>query len=223
MQGVVWTRDYFHSMPIEGNSSFIDSIQNVHAIHTDVARRANAKFAKEGCIVPRHEYANQTTNDVMWDAFESDLKNSNIPASQRVPSPTNWPTCPTPTDCGACKACKKCEPCKGGGGKCKTKCTECAGCKACKQKAAAGCEDQVKSYNCGACMCDAKKGNCGECKSCTSAQKCLNFVPPMFNQQSMLFVVYLFTAYPVLFGKDLAISACEADLWAFNHLFAAVG
>ncbi|XP_035716827.1 uncharacterized protein LOC118439540 [Folsomia candida] len=57
MQGLVWAKDYFYDMPIEGNSSYIDSIRNVAAIHANVEMRARARQASDGCIVSRNEYA----------------------------------------------------------------------------------------------------------------------------------------------------------------------
>ncbi|OXA39512.1 hypothetical protein Fcan01_25725 [Folsomia candida] len=221
MQGILWTKDHFYDMPIEGNSSYVNSIRNVAAIHANVEMRARAKQTLEGCIVSRNEYANQTTNDVLWDAFESDMKNSRIPQSQRAPSPTTWPTCPLETEC---KACKKCEPCKGP--RCTRKCTNCSGCKASmgRNNAIPTCMDaQVKTYRCGTCICNGNKKNCGECENCTNTKKCLNFVPPLFNQQAMVLVLYPVVAYPILFPKDLAINACDGDLWAFNHFFSMVG
>ncbi|XP_035700380.1 uncharacterized protein LOC118432988 [Folsomia candida] len=227
MQNLIWTKDYFYDMPIEGNSSYIESIENVHAIHDEVQMRASAKQETEGCIVSPHRFDNQTTNDVLWDAFESDMKNSKIPHSQRAPSPTTWPTCPPETECDSCKKCKVCEPfysCQGKGG-CtfKMKCTHCSGCEAssCTENAAPTCKYvQVETYKCGKCICDDKKQNCGECETCTNTKKCLNFTPPLFNQQAMVFVIYTVIAYPILFPEGMAINACDADFWAYNHLFA---
>ncbi|OXA39514.1 hypothetical protein Fcan01_25727 [Folsomia candida] len=227
MQGLVLAKDYFYDMPIEGNSSYIDSVRNVAAIHANVEMRANAKQASEGCIVSRHDYTNQTTNDVSYDAFESDMKNSKIPQSQRTPSPTTWPTGPPETEC---KSCKKYEPvnlCEGP--QCTrltTKCIDCSGCKAtsCKHNAVPACKyAQVKTFQCGTCVCDGKNANCGQCETCTSTKKYFNFVPPLFNQQAMVLVLYPVVAYPILFPKDLAMDACDEDFWAFNHFFAAVG
>lgn len=44
-----------------------------------------------------------------------------------------------------------------------------------------------------------------------------------FNQQIQALTQFAFVAYPVAFADRIALNATDAELWAFNHLWAVIG
>lgn len=62
------------------------------------------------------------------------------------------------------------------------------------------------------------------CETCKYRQKCHPFTIPLYNQQAMNYVIYNLVAYPIIFKQQMGMgSMCDADLWAFNHLWAVIG
>jgi len=240
MQGLVWTKDYLLKMPEEGHSNWIRSIKSVRNTHKAVQKRGYAKIESDNCLIDPKDYANLETNDDVWDAFEKDMAASDLLQESRgVPPTSSWPSCAdSSTNCSVC------ESSGSGSSDCVETCTtttttdsegiitidkqcnkECSGgtnCHTCSWKAPNCYAANPKTFNCEHCVCNDQGKKCTNCTGCTNYERCHNFTIPLYNQQALGFVVFNLVGFAVLWPKEIGINVCDADLWAFNHLWAGI-
>ncbi|XP_021952787.1 uncharacterized protein LOC110849661 isoform X2 [Folsomia candida] len=92
----VWFQDVQSNPPTKTpeNNDFLQSVNRIRWLHVKLARDIEAKRRQSGYtideIVDPATYENTEINDAVWNAFNDDLVNSDIPAEERDPPPMDF-------------------------------------------------------------------------------------------------------------------------------------